>query len=411
MKTYAYKLYTTRKTRYLDALLTVACDIYNWVLLTKREAYSRDKTYISLYDMYGLVRDRRNEPNSAWQMINATATRQIVDRIYIGYDHFFDDLRRGVKTSPPKFKKTPKYRSITFRQDTGYKLLDDNTLYISGQSYHGRGGKTFRFHKHRDWEGKIKTLTVKKNSLGEWFIYITTDFQEASKQETRSGKSVGFDFGLKNFLTGSDGTAIQSPLFFKQSSKKIRRLNQQLDSKVKGSGNSKRALRALAKAHDDIANQRKDFHWQLAYQLVQTYETICLETLNLKGMQALCSRKIGDLGLYSFVQKLVYMASKYGSKVIFIDRFYPSSKTCSCCQHINETLDLKDREWDCSNCGTHHDRDANAAINIHTQGMSLLKSKNGVGISTLVGVEVRPAKPTRKRGKQALSVDGTISNG
>jgi putative transposase len=398
MMTFKYKLYKSHKFGYLEALLPIACDIYNWVLLTKREAYSWDKTNISLYEMQKMVKDRRNESNSAWKMIGSQAVEQIIDRIYNGYERFFGDLKRGVKTSPPKLKKTPKYRSITFRQGRGYKLLDNNIIYISGQGWKGRGGKTFRFHKHRDWRGQIKTLTIKKNNLGEWFIYITTDYEGKLPEPTRTGKSVGLDFGLKTFLTTSDGQMIQSPQFFKQGLREIKRLSKLLNSKKKGSNNWERARLNLARAHESITNKRKDFHWKLAVKLCQQYEFICLEILNLKGMKALWGRKVSDLGFYQFVQILKWEAQKHGCRVIQIDRWYPSSKECGACWHINQSLSLRDREWNCVACNAHHDRDLNAAQNILR-----------VGLATLAGADVRPLKPLRKQGKKAFGVDNTRS--
>jgi putative transposase len=366
--------------------------------LTKREAYAKDKTNISEFEMKALVKNRRNEPNSAWKMLNAQTVQQIIERVYDGYALFFKNRKRGVKTSPPKPKKQSKYRSITFKQN-GYKLTS-GTIYIGGHEHNGKGGKKFKFHKHREIEGKVKTITLKRNPLGEWFLFITTDHQNTSPKQTRSGKSVGLDFGLKTFLVGSDGTKIQSPEFFKQSSREIKKLSKSVSKKQRGSNNRKRAKLDLARAYERIANQRKDFHWKLAYQLVHSYEAICLETLNLEGMKRLWGRKISDLGLYSFVQILQYMGEKYGCQIVFIDQWYPSSKTCSCCGWIKEDLDLQDREWDCLNCGAHHNRDENAATNIHR-----------VGISTLAGAEVRPSETVRKNArKKALGVDRTISN-
>ena len=135
----------------------------------------------------------------------------------------------------------------------------------------------------------------------------------------------------------------------------------------------------LARKHRKIERQRNDFHWKLAHLLTDEYDEIRLETLNLQGMKALWGRKISDLGFADFVAKLKYIASKKGVKIVFIDKWYPSSKTCSACGAVNETLNLRDRTWQCSGCGATHDRDRNAAINIYRVGASTLDGEDVSG--------------------------------
>ena len=136
----------------------------------------------------------------------------------------------------------------------------------------------------------------------------------------------------------------------------------------------------MARKHRKIERQREDFHWKLAHQLTDAYDELRLEDLNLQGMKALWGRKVSDLGFADFVVKLKYIAAKKGGTVKFIDKWYPTSKTCSVCGTVNEALNLRDRSWECTDCGTIHDRDRNAAINIYR-----------VGASTLEGEDVRPS--------------------
>jgi putative transposase len=188
------------------------------------------------------------------------------------------------------------------------------------------------------------------------------------------------DFGLKQFLTTSDGKIIESPLFFKQSIKEIRKLHKILSRKKKGSNNRKKALITLAKAYKKIANRRRDYHFKLAKELAEEYTIICIEDLNIKAMQKIWGRKISDLGHGQFVNILRHQCTKVGTMVIEIPRFYPSSKTCSKCGYVLEELSLDVRSWACPICGAVHDRDVNAAINILR-----------VGASTLGGEGVKPA--------------------
>ena len=175
---------------------------------------------------------------------------------------------------------------------------------------------------------------------------------------------------------------IESPEFFKRSLNAIKRANRKHSRKRKGSNNRHRARLDLARRHRKIERQREDFHWKLAHQLTDEYDEIRLEDLNVKGMKALWGRKVSDLGFADFVAKLKSIAAKKGVKVKFIDKWYPSSKTCSVCRVVNDSLNLRDRTWQCADCGTVHDRDRNAAINIYR-----------VGASTLEREDVSPGSP------------------
>ena len=198
-----------------------------------------------------------------------------------------------------------------------------------------------------------------------------------------TGKIAGFDFGLKRYLTGHNGHDIESPQFFKRSLNAIKRASRAHSRTKRRSKNRERTRLDLARKHRKIERQREDFHWKLAHQLTDAYDEIRLEDLNLKGMKSLWGRKVSDLGFADFVKKLKYLAAKKGVKIVFIHKWYPSSKTCSGCGAINETLNLRDRNWRCDDCGTIHDRDRNAAINIYR-----------VGASTLEGEDVRGGSPS-----------------
>ena len=172
-------------------------------------------------------------------------------------------------------------------------------------------------------------------------------------------------------------------MFFKRSLNVIKRANRNHSRKHKGSKNREGARLDLARKHRKIERQREDFHWKLAHQLTDAYDEIRLEDLNLQGMKVLWGRKVSDLAFADFVVKLKYIAAKKGVKLKFIDKWYPSSKTCSACGAVNETLNLRDRNWQCNDCGTIHDRDRNAAINIYR-----------VGASTLEGEDIRGGSPS-----------------
>lgn len=396
MKTYKFKLYrNSRKERYLRELLSIAVEVYNYALQVKKDAYKKDKTNVKQNELQRILKERRNSKEYAhWKKLHSQVIQQITNRIYTGYELFFSNIKTvGRKASPPKFRKPKKYCSLTFKQFYFSWNIDQSTSSVRIGKY------WFKYHNSREVKGKLKTLTVKKNRLGEFFIFITTDYvEENHKEQTRSSKSVGFDFGLKTFLTSSNNKDedIISPLFLQKDLKKIKQLHKQVSSKKKGSKNRKRVRRQLTRAYIDITNKRNDWQWKLTLKLVKQYDTICLETLNIEGMKRLWGRKISDLCFYQFTQLLQWQASKHNCKIAFIPRFYPSSKQCSICEAINNNLTLKDREWDCS-CGIHHNRDRNAAKNIHR-----------VGISTLAGDNVR--LPPQKEAIVDDSTNSIVSN-
>ena len=212
-------------------------------------------------------------------------------------------------------------------------------------------------------------MTVKRDKTGDLFITVVTDSNGSSLIPT-TGKIAGFDFGLKTFLTTSDGEEIQSPLFLKQGANEIARLQRILSRKVKGSNNWNAARVALAKAHRTIANKRRDWFWKLANDLTDRYDYLFFETLNIAVMKKLWGRKVSDLAFYQFTKILEWVAKKKGKVVDYIDPWYPSSKTCSGCEHKLSKLPLTVRRWRCPECGQINDRDLNAAINIKRVGAS-----------------------------------------
>ena len=178
------------------------------------------------------------------------------------------------------------------------------------------------------------------------------------------------------FLTVSDGSKIESPQFLKPALSAIKKASRQHSQKRKGSSNRERARLNLVRKHEDVVNRRADWFWKLAHELTNQFDVLCFETLNLKGMQRLWGRKISDLAFGEFLKILAWVATQTGKQVIFIDRWYPSSKTCSHCRHVLKELALEVREWRCPSCQSVNSRDENAALNIQRVGASTLKLGN-----------------------------------
>jgi putative transposase len=186
----------------------------------------------------------------------------------------------------------------------------------------------------------------------------------------KTGKIAGFDFGLKTFLTCSDGSSIESPQFLKQSINAIKKASKLHSKKQKGSANRERARLNLVRRHEDVVNRRADWFWKLAHSLTNKFDVLCFETLSLKGMQRLWGRKVSDLAFGEFLRILEWVAKKNNKQVVYIDRWIPSSKTCFHCGHILDDLDLSIREWRCPSCRSVNGRDENAAKNILAVGAS-----------------------------------------
>ena len=356
MISYKYKLYRTKKTKHLDKMLREACYVWNHALALQKRYYKLYRKYIPKFTMFKHF-SKRYKP----ALLNSHTVREILDRLDVTYKRFFKhDAKR-----PPKFKKMVEFSSFVF-MDNGYSF-SGNVLTIN------KIKKSFKFSLSRPYVGKVKRVTVKRNKLGEYFIVLCLDKQAEPYGKSRNGASVGIDFGLKKYMTLSDGREIDNPQFLKADLQELRRRSRNLSKCKKGSNNRKRKKMELERLYRNIVNKRSDFQWKLAHELCKRYDLICLEDLNLEGMTKRWGRKMSDLAHGDFVVKLEHVAKKYGVKVHKIDRFFPSSRLCTC-GYKNDRLSLGDRIWTCPSCGAVHPRDLFAAENILRQGIAELVS-------------------------------------
>lgn len=361
MKTIKFKLYSHKRNRYLKRAINAAGVIYNkCVALHKRYYRMWGKHLSSIKLQAHIAKKRRSDP--FWQLVGSQAVQDICQRIEKGYQLFFKHHKKGVK--PPSFKKVKKYKSFTLKQ-AGYKFLSGNRVKI--------GSRVYQYWKSREIEGTIKTLTIKRTALGDLFMLVVVDDSVRLENKFTTGKIAGFDFGLATFLTCSDGSKIESPQFFKQSINAVKIASRQYSKKQKTSRNRERARKNLVRSHENIANRRSDWFWKLAHELTNKFDVLCFETLSLKGMQRLWGRKVSDLAFGNFLQILEWVATKKGKTIVFVDRWYPSSKTCHTCKHVLDSLDLSIRMWRCPSCQSINGRDENAAQNIKTVGASTVR--------------------------------------
>jgi putative transposase len=354
-KTYKYRLYRCdKKDKALRHMLFVASTAWNHFIALQRRYHRLTGKYISLNAMNKhVLKLRKTKWFALWQDLHSQACQDVCRRVDDAYQRFFSGLAKG----RPKFRKANKYRSFTFPQ-SGYRV-DGHCVTI--------GGVRYKFVKHREMYGTIKTLTVKRDTVGRlWLVFSVVESMAIG--EVSTGKSGGFDFGLKDFLVDDQNTRHASPQFYRQGLQHTKQLSRSLSRKVEGSNNRKQARRALAKHQMRIADQRRDHHFKLAHRLCDEYDVLYFEDLNLQGMKALWGRKVSDLGFRSFMSILEWVAFKRGKTVVKIDRFAPTTKMCSACGQCHD-LTLHDRILNCA-CGLTIGRDHNAAINIQRVGTS-----------------------------------------
>lgn len=364
VKTYKFKLYQNKKNKHLNNSINIAASIWNYCIVMHRHYYKAFGKYLSANRLMKHITKVKKTLYPEWQALGSQAIQDVVQRVDRSYKAFFDHVKqkRHGRKSPPSFKKRSRYSSFTLKQ-AGYVFHANNEVTIMGRKY--------KYFKSRPIEGTIKTLTVKRNALGEFYIIVVTK-QECNDIYQRAGKAVGIDFGLKHFLTLDNGTIIDSPEWFKESLAEIRLVHRRLSRCQKGSRHREVVICNLNRVYEKISNRRRDWLFKLANQLVSEYAIICIEDLNLDGMKRLWGRKVSDLAFAEFVSILEWVASNIGSTIVKIDRFAPSSKVCHVCGTVNAKLTLKQRRWECDCCHTILDRDVNAAINIKRIGLDQL---------------------------------------
>jgi putative transposase len=364
IKTFKYKLYNSKNNKHLVYQIELASEIYNHCIsLYKRHYKIFDKT-LNKYELQKhLTKLKKLKKYSHWKNLGSQAIQDVTDRIERGYRQFFSKQAKNL----PNCKKRDKYKSFTLKQ-AGYNISNSNIVTINKKQY--------KYFKSRSTEGTIKTLIVKRDNLGDLYLYVVC---QVMKPEPiyKTGKTAGIDFGLKTFLTLSDNTSIENPRYLQSSMKKLKELHRSLFYKKLGSNNRRKARLKLAKLYIKISNQRRDFLFKLAKQLCYKYDVISVEDLDLESMKQTDNwgRKTSDYSYGEFLNILSYYCELTGKDFVKNSRWFPSSKMCSNCGWIYKDLTIDEREWTCEICKFEHDRDLNAAINNDREGTSSLSKK------------------------------------
>jgi len=360
LKAYKYRIYPTQEQKELmQRIFGQVRFVYNLGLETKITNYNGNKKNIDMYDLVKQIKELKDTECSWLKESPSQALQMSVRNLDNAYTNFF----RGFGF--PKFKN--KHGKQSFQLPQGVWLSENNKqIYLPKLNL-------VDIDLHREFKGEIKTVTVSKTITNKYYVSILVEnnISKPEKKPIKLETSVGIDLGIKDFVITSDGKKFENKDFFKSVMKKLRIEQRSLSRKKKGSNHYLKQKMAVALLHEHIRNQRHDYLHKISKYLVDNYDTICMENLNVSGMvkNHNLARAISDMGWNEFKSMVEYKCDWYGKNVSVIGRFDPSSKTCNVCGTINKDLKLSDREWTCKKCSSIHDRDTNAALNIRNFGL------------------------------------------
>lgn len=349
--------------------------VYNQMLALKQKEYNENKKSLGLTDLskyfHGtLLKDEQYE----WlKKQNTKVMKQSIRQMLSAYDKFFKQ-HNGF----PKFKSKKDKQSALFPLEAiskGNKFNEKKiTLTQPLKDIKFRCSDLY-FKRLQAYKEGIRSATLSKTKSGNYFLSILVEIpQEEIVRFGRTNERVDIDLGVKDFVITSDGEVFENKHFFKKQEKKIAKLQRRLSKKQKGSNNRNKQRVKIAKAFERLTNQKEAYIHSVVNELLTYYDTVFMEDLNVQGMlkNHKLAKAIAEVGFYRFKQVLADKANNNYKQVIEVSRYYPSSKTCSQCGYKNKELTLNDREWTCPVCGTHHDRDLNAAMNILMEGERII---------------------------------------
>ena len=369
------RLYPNKtQTEQFNKLLGCYRVVYNQCLARKIKSYEETKTSENLSSLgkffyHELLKD----DNFIWlREHNTKVLKQAIIDMLSAYKNFFER-----HTGYPKFKsKHDNKQSCRFELGAISKRNDYTTYHLSlanirNVRFRCNNKYAQYLQKHHD---NIRQATLTKLPCGEYYLSILVDGSLTHKGLQDTDKAVGIDLGVKDFVITSDGEVFSNLHFKKSQSDKIKRLQRQLSRKEKGSNNRNKARLKLAKAYKKINDRKQYYLHQVSNTLIDENQVICMEDLNVKGMlrNHKLAESIQEMNFGEFRRMLEYKARWYNRKIVFVDRFYPSSKTCHNCGYINKELKLSDRRWICPQCGGVIERDHNAALNILDEGLRII---------------------------------------
>jgi len=388
-KSYKFKIYPTKEQESLLSKHFGHCRfVFNKFLNERKEKYLNEKTSLNYYDNANNLTKLKKEEDFVWlKEVNSQSLQASIRNLDIAYKNFFNKQNKF-----PRFKS--KYDRQSFKVPQNI-LIEDNKLVIP------KFKEGIKLNLHRQLEGNLLFATISKSTTGKYYVSITCEVEH--KPFDKTNKSVGVDTGIKELAILSDGSSYENIKSLKSKLKKLKYEQRQLSKKVKGGKSRNKQKIKLALVHEQITNIRKDYLHKVSTEIVKNHDIISVEDLAVKNiMKNHClAQAMSDVSLGTFYTMLEYKANWNDKQFVKIDRFFPSSKTCSSCGWIKQDLTLVIREWTCESCGEHHDRDVNAAKNILKQGLNILsgswiesyvKQKQGeaLPLGESVTLEVQP---------------------
>jgi putative transposase len=375
LKSYKYKINPNEEQKVLlNKHFGSIRFIYNHFLNERKREYETNKQTLNYYDNAKSLTELKKQEEYSWlNEVNSQSLQVSLKNLDDAYNGFFKK-----RTKFPKFKS--KHTKNSFKVPQGVKL-EDGKLRIR------KFKEPIDIILHRTFSGIIKQCTISKTPTNEYFVSILVETTHTATPKT--GKSIGIDLGLKDFVITSDGYKYKNNRYTKTYQTKLKKAQQHLSRKKKGSNSYQKQKLKVARIYKKITNSRLNNLHKVSTELIKKYDTIILEDLNIKGMikNHKLAKHIADASWSNFITLLTYKAEWNDKQIVKIDRFFPSSKTCNCCGYINQNLKLDVREWTCPSCGTKLDRDLNASKNILKEGYKIISS----GIDDhRSGGEIRP---------------------
>jgi len=346
--------------------------VYNWALNLKITAYKERKETLGNVYLTNLMKSELKAEHEWLSEVNSQSLQSALRNLDTAYTNFF---RNTKAVGFPRFKLRKDRQSFLCPQHCRVDF-EKGTVTIPK-------AKDIPTVLHRKFNGTVKTVTVSMTPSGKYFasVLVDTAIQELPATPMQGDTALGIDLGIKSLAVCSDGRTFGNPKNLQRSLDRLKLFQKRLSCKQKGSSNRNKARIRVARLQEHIANSRKDNLHKITYALTHDSQvrTICMEDLNVKGMQLnhRLAQAVGDASFGMFLTLLEYKCGWYGVNLVRIDRFAPSSKTCGKCGYIYKRLKLSERSWTCSECGAHHDRDFNAACNIKEFGLKALPTERG----------------------------------
>jgi len=357
-KTFQFRLHPTKaQAKLLQAQLDECRWLYNELLSQRKIAYEELDTSLSKYQQLMFLPLLKEERPSL-KMVHSQVLQNVVERLDKSFQAFFRRCKAKEKPGFPRFRGMHRYDSVCYPQ-SGFLLLGKEI----SLSKVGR----IRIKMHRSIEGEIKTCTIKKTASGAWDVTLSCEVKTVPLEPKT--EAIAVDVGIESFATLSNGNKIANPRFFKKGEKALAKAQRKLNKLQKGTKERRKTGKAVAKIHERIKNQRKDFCHKQSRKIVDQYQYICIEDLNIKNMikGSHFAKNIVDVSWNQFRQFLTYKAAEAGRKLGLVNPAY-TSQICSQCGHL-EPKKLAEREHKCSQCGYTAHRDFNAAQNILALGL------------------------------------------